>query len=390
MCIGYLINKRNISSKMLNRYIKDYKLPIKVVSSPYFKYYCNLYNKNHNIKESFNDLLVALDDFDTEEDFLDYCNDVKKNMVNFIKDNKGYRLFTELDVKELGEPITLFSRNSLYTSKNVGKKFISIDLKKANFQAIKKIAPDVFGLSGDFTYEEFISKFTNYNYLIKNRQFRQAVFGELSPKHQAEIQKVFMNKVKILLESNGLLDSLKLAQATNDELVYEIESDSYIEDLKFVREVCELELAIEKLVKKELNIDIRIQSYELCSIMNSDKVFVKEIIGEEIFRIVNASALDYAQYFKAYKNMTIDEYDLLFYHEGRLCKFMEPIFNNEDIMRNKNKSSNIIHECTQCRNLETESYIEVEDETLCNNWCSKGGDVFRVYKEKYCEDFIQR
>lgn len=392
MNIEKTIEKKNISRKILKRFVKDYKLPIRITHSPYFEYFCDLYKDIYDIKNPFNNLVTALEDFESEEDFLDYCADVRKNMINFIKEKEQFKFFTKIDIKEFGEPIQILHRNDLYTSKNVGKKFISIDLKKGNFQSIKQVAPDIFELNGDYTYEKFASKFTKYDYLINSKQFRQTVFGELSSKRQGAIQKVLMNKIKMVLESNKILDSSKLVQATNDELVYEIESDSSIENLKFVSKVCKLELIIEQTIKRELNVDVKAESYELRSIKDSDKVFAKENIGEERFKLVNASSLDYAQYFKAYKNMPINEYDLMFYHEHRLCKFMTPIFNenNECNKDDKDENADMVHDCTHCRNYESSAYLKMGDETLYNHWCSENEDIFKVHKEKYCKKFAKK
>ena len=389
MDIKNTIVEKNISRKILKRYVKDYKLPIKITHSPYFEYFCDLYKNNYDIENSFKNLVDMLNDFNTEEEFLDYCVDIRTDIINYLKNKEEYKTFTSIDMKEFGKPITLLYRNDLYVSKNVGKKFISIDLKRGNFQSFKQIVPSIFDLEGDFKYEDFISKFTKYDYLINSKQFRQTIFGELSSKRQGTVQKVLMNKVKETLESNELLDSSKLIQATNDELVYLIDCDTSIEDLKFVSKVSKLELLIESTIKKEHNIDISVESYELCNVKTSDKVFVKEYIGEDKFKLVNASSIDYAQYFKAYKNIDINDYDLMFYHEHRLCKFLEPIFSEED-MSCDDKTIDTPHECANCKNLESSVYMQMGDETLYNNYCSKNGDVFKVYEEKYCEKFIEK
>ena len=387
MDIKNTIIKKNISRKILKRYVKDYKLPIKITHSPYFEYFCDLYKKNYNIEESFKSLVDMLNDFNTEEEFLNYCADIRKDTINYLKNKEEYKTFTNMDMKEFGKPITLLHRNDLYVSKNVGKKFISIDLKKGNFQSFKQVVPSIFDLEGDFKYEDFISKFTKYDYLINSKQFRQTIFGELSSKRQGAVQKVLINKVKETLESSEILDSSNLVQATNDELVYLIDSDASIEDLSFVKEISKLELLIESTIKKEHNIDISVESYELCNVKTSNKVFAKEYIGEDKFKLVNASSIDYAQYFKAYKNMDINDYDLMFYHEHRLCKFLEPIFKKGDISPT-DKDNDTPHDCLNCVNHETSDYMQLGDETLCNHWCSKNGDMFKVYKEKYCEKYI--
>lgn len=84
MNIEKAIIDKKISRKILKRYVKDYKLPIKITHSPYFEYFCDLYKNNYNIEKSFESLVNMLNDFDTEEKFLDYCADTRKDIINFL------------------------------------------------------------------------------------------------------------------------------------------------------------------------------------------------------------------------------------------------------------------------------------------------------------------
>jgi hypothetical protein len=63
-------------------------------------------------------------------------------------------------------------KTSIYSLENVGKTFVSFDLKKGNFNAIKQFCPTLF--SG--TWNDFISQFTESQFALDTKNRRNYIF----------------------------------------------------------------------------------------------------------------------------------------------------------------------------------------------------------------------
>ena len=159
------------SKKFYQRFAKDYNLPINVFDEDMFKYYKRLYDFFPN--EVFEETVeMIVDDFhDNVEEWLEYCAEVRDNAILEILNNPAYEHFNtspmiSYDVKyPCGE-------RSVYTQETDGKMFISIDLKKANFQALKYVGV----LKNYETYEKFIKHVGGDDYIANSKYLRQVIF----------------------------------------------------------------------------------------------------------------------------------------------------------------------------------------------------------------------
>ena len=77
---------------------------------------------------------------------------------------------------------------NIYNNSNTGKKFISIDLKKANFQALRKFNPEIVMNCGHTTILLNISMVTNIS--KKSKYTRQVIFGKLNPRRTITFEKI--------------------------------------------------------------------------------------------------------------------------------------------------------------------------------------------------------
>ena len=48
-----------------------------------------------------------------------------------------------MDMKQFAFERPKVSKNNVYNGENIGKNFLSVDLSKANFQALKYVNPDI-------------------------------------------------------------------------------------------------------------------------------------------------------------------------------------------------------------------------------------------------------
>lgn len=296
-------------------FIKDFSIPISIFDKDHFQYtlkvldpYYNSLSKYNLLKEYIDILKKTTNSY--EEEFHAINKKVVNQSIQSIKQNKAYQNFIEMDMSQFKHGLTIPKNNQLYKSHNHKKRFISVDLVKANFQALKFVNPDI--VLGFNSYEEFLKQFTDLNYHLKSKKMRQVIFGNLNPKRQQTVQKYIMSQLTENLIELGL-DKNAILNCTSDELIFEYkEEQSHI---------------ISELIKKNIlkNIDFHVEIFDLYK-FNVDKPFYyKKDLDNNISLkgIPNHSVLECI---KALENKEINEVDLQFLFEGRKCQFSKSIF----------------------------------------------------------------
>ncbi len=233
-----------ITNSEKKRFIKDYGLPIQLVQEPYFEYYINLLDPYFQTIEKYKKFKEVVKD---QDNFLDFSQNLSKNIIDDIKNSNTYKefshTFSNTNMKDYTVPQNYIMSKQLYLPENDGGTFISIDIKKANFNSMKYFDSDMFRAK---TYEELIEKYTDYEYFKESKFFRQVIFGNLSPKRQQKIQKFMIYKVYEKLEaviSNGIFSyssdeiviKVPFAHSTNHYLNVikdELENIGFIDELR--------------------------------------------------------------------------------------------------------------------------------------------------------------
>ena len=195
-------------------------IDISVPVYEHFDYYIEQYSKLEkwkNIKE-----LIRLYE-EAEEEFgnlFEFRINKSIEIIDFLKNTRAY---AELcDDNLLRDYQT--NRNFEYSE---DKKYISIDIKKANWVALKKYDPDFLNELGD-SYESLLKRFGMPEIFNYSKQFRQFIFGNLNPKKQGRIQRnIIENEVINILNNFGL----EIACIKNDEVIYSIDSSVDINEI---------------------------------------------------------------------------------------------------------------------------------------------------------------
>lgn len=296
-------------------FAKDFSLPISIFDEEHFQYTLKTLDPYYNSLFKYKLLEEYIDKLkETEADYEEAFHAINKkvidNSIQSIGQNQAYQDFITMDMSELKHNLTISKNNQLYKSHNHGKRFISVDLVKANFQSLKFVNPDIV-LSFD-SYEEFLKQFTDLNYHFKSKKMRQVIFGNLNPKRQQTVQKYIMSQLTTKLIELGL-DKNDILNCTSDELIFEYkEEQSHI---------------ISELIEKNIlpNIDFHVEIFDLYK-FNIDKPFYyKKDLDNNISLkgIPNHSVLECI---KTLENKEIIDMDLQFLFEGRKCQFSESIF----------------------------------------------------------------
>lgn len=304
-------------NKIIQRAVKDYKLPLNIFEEPYFMYYVDLYDKFYGIRKIFGNLQEILNHVNTEEEFLDYYETVMNKIVETVKKTSAYQDFISMDMKKYSVSGN-YPKGNLYSITNNFKTFISVDLVKANYQALKFVNPEIVLNSKD--YSDFISKFASFEYLKNSKYLRQVIFGNLNPKRQTTVERFMIQKVLEYLVENNYVSENNITNVVTDEMIF-----------SSMKEV-NLKL-LEREIKEKTGVEVHFEKFKLKALIspkdNECYGFVKEFLystnGETIaFKAVNSEY--FPQVFKYYYGLPVDEKDLVFFHNGKKAKFLEGLF----------------------------------------------------------------
>ena len=227
-----LIVTREISDEERKLFIKDYNLPIPVYREPYFSYFIELFDEMYDTKRKLKILTDAVVELKTQGKKLKATSyEIMELIVSKIKSLPAYTKFTTTS----GEyPNVVLPKNTNIW--NVHQKefpayYISCDIKKANFNAMKFYDPEL--VLGSATWEELISKYTSIPYFIESKHFRQIVFGNLKGKRisaiERHLQSYLYNLVKDVVNVSGKM--------SDDEFIIRTTKDSIAEDVRIINSI---------------------------------------------------------------------------------------------------------------------------------------------------------
>lgn len=303
-----------VSEKLKERFCKDCNIPLKLFKEPYFTDRLQLYDSYYNTLDKWNIFVRELEKYKCEQDYLEEYNRVKDAAIKDIKDSDGYKRFNAEDMNEYTVKYKDLLGKDIYKPSNIGKLFISIDMKKANFSALKDYDRSIFRNAD--TWEEFIGRYTENEHIINSKYIRQVILGNCNPKRHITYEKYLMGQViEILIDELGLFTS-DIVFFSNDEII--IDMEGYIDCIRN-RQVIECK------IKELFNTPFRIELFYLRKITGTNgyyKEIVKNIIEREYeFKCLNNYTLPFV--LRKFNGEEITENDKVFYHEGLLSKFIE-------------------------------------------------------------------
>lgn len=305
-----------ISNKLKQRFCKDCNIPISVYDEPYFSDRLELYDKFYRSKEKWNVFLKELEKYNCEQDYFEEYNRVKDVVINAIKESEGFSKFNSEDMNNFSVKYTNLPSKDIYKESNVGKLFISIDMKKANFSALWHYDYSIF--DGSKTWEEFIWEYTTNKHIINSKYIRQVIFGNCNPRRQVAYEKYIMGEVLSHIEKYNLKD--KVVFFSNDEIVFDMSNDDV--ELKLLLYMCK---CLQEDINEDLNIPCRVELFKILKIKGTDG-YLKEVIRniydrEYKIKCLNSYMLPFVM--RKLQNQEITENDKVFIHEGLLSKIIE-------------------------------------------------------------------
>ena len=298
----------NLPVSLRQKFVDDFRLPIKIIDSPYFEHFIDLYKDEFKIEEKLNKFITALDALGEVE---------LKAQWYKIKDQIYSDISSLPKFKDLQETIfnnkkSSFENGNPYNMDSIGKSCVSVDIITGNYTALKHFDSSLS--LGTNNYKELISRYTPFEYFHDSKIFRQLIFEPLLAKKQGQIQKSIILETAEHLKTR--LDFIKIRTVSNDELVL-VFKESNLKNLENQVRDALAEFSHNKLLKTEaFNVKHITKDY-----------FYKEN-SDGSFLLRKAPGQLYAQLFKKVKGLPVTEEDLMFIdgETQQLAKLMLPLF----------------------------------------------------------------
>jgi hypothetical protein len=292
--------------------VKDFKLPIPVVDSPYWEYFCDLYDKHFNVELKLIMMDQAIELAERRgQSYKDEMHKVINEVVKFVTTNSAYLYFINKDMSAYNTVITHIPKRNIYHPDFDGKRFISFDLVKANFNVLRAVDDEI--VNGCNTYENFIHSVTGTQlpYYLKSKQIRQVIFGHLNPKRQQTVQKHYIAHLAKMLNVDFFPTEYFINASADELIVQPPRSVSYKQVDEAVQEWSNIN-----------NIPVRITRFTLHQ-LKPYPFYVR--VMDDGWDLKNVPLTFHAQTFKHITGQSVVDNDLIFYHEKQIARFLTPL-----------------------------------------------------------------
>lgn len=303
------------------RFCKDRNLPINLFDEPYFMQRLLILDPLFTCSDDFELFCSELAQYNNEQDYFEYYNSVKDNIINKIKANPDFIRFQEenFDRQNLLKMCSVQNHN-LYSDENDGKMLISIDMKKANFSALRHYSPNIF--DGKETWEEYVGEFTNSKHIKESKYIRQVILGACNPKRQIKYESYLMLKLFTYLMVE--ISDFDVLSISNDEIII-VDYGIGLTFQEINQSIKSCPDGIGSLVRCELFRLTKVGNYgwmkKIYQIDDAGSVWLDEI------KFKGIQAEIYHQIVKHFFGGTITEDDLVFRYNGQLARFLKEVDN---------------------------------------------------------------
>lgn len=280
------------TSDIISLFIEYANLPITVLDPKYLDYYVSNLDKYYGSVQHFKNF-VKMMKVSTLSDMKYTIRTTIKSINSHIESSPEYKKFSS---KKMSVRFEILKKNKMYTSDNANSTYLSIDIRSANYNVLKRFCPIL--AKGSWT--EFVSDFTNHEFIIESKKFREIVFGELGNIKIARGSLIFINDVHEIVKEK--YPYLKKIFCSDDEIVFKIDDVSGFDLEEFTSIINAIDPNI-----------YRTEMYHLKQ-LGKQKFFAKEFSdGRVIFKGIPKKFI--MQCIKHYEGREIEEIDRKFSDE---------------------------------------------------------------------------
>ena len=305
---------------LCRRFISDNNLQFQYVDYLHFLYCLGLFGYE---KQWYGLLEMIKNRFDNNPNkFLEKYYQIRDKIITDILDKKEYKFFSEemnMNDFALDKDSRNIPSSNIYNRENLGKMFLSIDLKKANFQVLRHISPAT--VNNCSTYEDFIGCYTDLDYIKNSKYTRQVIFGKLNPKRHITCEKYFINEIRKLIDNTITSNGGNIISMSNDELVYHIsEPVNFTNDM-----VLKLTEIIKNVTDFTVHADIfKLNGYEF-QFMDTGKTkftFFEKEFSDGRKKLKSVPVIFYKMVYKLMNDLPLHNEDYMFeYDKNMTCQF---------------------------------------------------------------------
>ena len=253
--------------------------------------------------------------YQSEQDYFEEYNRVKDEAIDYIKSTSAYHEFNEMDMNQFA--VNLDFRNlkgkDIFHPSNDGRRFISIDMRKANFSALRHYNLKMFNAS---SWESFIGSFTDNPHIIFSKYIRQVILGNCNPKRHITYEKWIMSNILEKLQDE--FDILRnVVFFSNDEIVLDVSKCT--DDCMYIANQIDIFLSRDN---NDIHVPFRVEFFTLNKIEGTSG-YMKTIHSDNDrieFKCLDSYDLPFV--IRKIKDEKIQDEDLYFVHQGRLAKFV--------------------------------------------------------------------
>lgn len=313
------------TSKLKERFCKDYNIPIKLFEEPYFTERIELLDPLYSTKKYLNifeNSVINNIKFNNEQDYFTEYNLVKDQAIEYIKSTEEFNQFNQMDMNniQVDKLFINLPKKDIFKPNNANRKFISIDMIQANFHALRYYSSHIFKDAD--TWEEFLSTFTDVEHIICSKYIRQVILGNCNPRRHITYEKYLMSQfLKDVIDDYSGLHSLfdHITFFSNDEIIFDI-TDIENNVIKYLLGYLYFKIDI----RSTKGIPLKLKMFTLHKLEDDLGYYeeIEHVDGSNSIELkcVNSYTLPFI--LRKLNDEKIQENDKVFIFEGHLAKFI--------------------------------------------------------------------
>lgn len=222
------INKSMWTFPLATRFVNEHRLPMPVNNEDLFWYHIGMLDKEFDTINKWNSLIEDIHRYfdGNPQAFVEGFLDVRENVIKSVKENPAYIWFNHMDMNKYAVDKNKYQQRArnIYNEGNIGTHLISIDLRKANFQAMNYVDKEIMFNSDN--YNQFIKKFTDIPLIIDSKYFRQVFFGQLNPSRVFTVETYMVYQILDFI-TEFLPFKYEINSINADEIVLSYDPEEY-------------------------------------------------------------------------------------------------------------------------------------------------------------------
>ena len=246
---------------LATRFVNEHRLPIPVINEELFWYHILMLDKDFDTVEKWNSLIENINNSfgGNPANFVEGFYEVREEVIQWVKNNPAYQKFNNMDMNVYAVDKNKYKQRgrNIYNEGNIGTRLISIDLRKANFQAMNYVDMEIMGNSD--TYDEFIRKHTDVPLIVDSKYFRQVIFGQLNPSRVFTVETYMVYQILDFIHK-ALPFKFEINSINADEIVISYKEEEYAQN---AFENNEAIINLPDVIMKKLGIDIHTECFYL-------------------------------------------------------------------------------------------------------------------------------